>query len=78
MDSGEFMVIVAAVWRLCLVGFWWVLRCVVLFRIRYLQMHRATLIDRLCSIQPRKLFVRRWMSHSWALGLCWVWRERRL
>lgn len=31
MDSGEFMVIVAAVWRVCLVGFWWVLRCVVLF-----------------------------------------------
>lgn len=23
MDSGEFMVIVAAVWRVCLVGFWW-------------------------------------------------------
>lgn len=31
MDSGEFMVIVAAVWRLFLVEFWWVLRCVVLF-----------------------------------------------
>lgn len=31
MDSGEFMVIVAAVWRVCLVGFWLMSKCVVHF-----------------------------------------------